>query len=381
MLPVSDRFLAAVRSTHAIVSRARLVTPGQTGADPDGTDLRVSAGTVTLDATADVRGGLDLVLAEPWPTGNTTAHTVPYGSEIAVSRGVIFGNGAVERVPLGIYRITTVEQDDAPDGPLRVTGQDRMSAVVEGRLVAPVQYAAVTFNGTVVADLVQEVLPGQVIEWDDASNVESIGRKVVVEEDRYGFLNELVTALGKVWFFDYRGVLVIKDPPDPTVPVVDVAAGRNGVLVKLGRSLTRDGMYNAVVATGEGADDVPPAYGAAFDDDPTSVTYWEGAFGKVPKFFASPLLTTDAKARAAARSLLVKALGLPYTVSFGMVPNPALEPLDAVHVVYPTRPAAGPDAPVELHVLEQLTIGLGADTTMTAATRQQTLSGALIGES
>lgn len=381
MLPVSDRFLAAVRSSHQIVSRARLVTPGQEGADPVGVDLGVVDGQVTLDGTADVRGSLDLTLAEPWPTGNTTSYVVPYGSEIAVSRGVVFGNGVIERVPLGIYRITNVEQGEAPDGPLRVTGQDRMSAVVEGRLVAPVQYGPATTYGTVVADLVQEVLPGQGIEWDDATDTDTIGRTVVVEEDRFAFLNELVTALGKVWWFDYRGVLVITDPPDPTVPVVDVAAGRGGVLVAMSRALSREGMFNAVVASGEGADDVPPAYGAAYDFDPASVTYWHGAFGKVPTFFSSPLLTTDAKARKAARSMLVKALGLPYEVGFGMVPNPALEPLDAVRVIHPPQAVNTPDVLIELHVLEQLTVGLGADTTMTASTRRQTLSADLIGES
>lgn len=381
MLPVSADFLAAVRASHRIVSRARIITPGVTGADPAGTDLRIVDGTVTLDATADIRGSLDLTLAEPWPAGTTTGDVVPYGTELAVSRGVVFGNGRIERAPLGIYRIISVEQEDAPDGPLRVSAQDRMAAIVDARLMAPVQYDAATTYGAVLLDLVQEVLPDQPIEWDDATNLEALGRKVVAEEDRFAFLNELVTAVGKVWWFDYRGVLVIRDPPDPTAAVFDVDAGANGVLVALSRALTREGMYNAVVATGEGADQVPPAFGVAYDMDPDSVTYWEGDFGKVPRFFSSPLLTTDAKARNAARSMLLTALGLPYSVSFGMVPNPALEPLDAVRVVHPPRPTNTPHVVTELHVLEQLTIGLGAATEMSATTRKQTLSAGQIGES
>lgn len=379
MLPVSAQFLAAVRGSHGIVSRVRLVTPGQTGVNPTGVDLKVVDGAVTLDVTADVRGRLQLELAEPWPTGNTTAHIVPYGSEVAVSRGVVFGNGTIERVPLGIYRITDVEQDDAPKGPLRVVAQDRMSAVVDARLLAPVQYGAASTYGAVLEDLVQEALPGQLIEWDDASDLEPIGRVLVAEEDRYAFCNDLVKSLGKVWFFDYRGVLVVKDPPDPTVAVVDVAAGAGGVLVAASRSLTRTAVYNAVVAVGEAVDDVAPAYGVAYDLDPASVTYWHGDFGKVPRFYSSPFMTSDAQAVTAARSILLRSLGLPYSVGFGMVPNPALEPLDAVRVVYPPVLGRTPVVAKELHVLEQVTIGLGASTTMVAATRLQTLSGALIG--
>lgn len=376
MLPVSDAFLAAVRDSHSIVSRARVVTPGQTGVALSGVDVKVVDGTVTLDGTADVRGRLTLTLAEAWPAGNTTADLVPYGTELAVSRGVVFGNGRIERVPLGIYRITDVDQDDAPKGPLNVVAADRMSAVVEARLLAPVQYGAASTYGTVVADLVQEVLPAQVIDWDDATELDTIGRALVAEEDRFAFLNDLVKALGKVWYFDYRGVLVIRDPPDPTVAVLDVAAGAGGVLVRAARNLSRTGVHNAVVATGEAIDELAAAYGVAYDLDPTSVTYWNGAFGKVPRFYSSPFITTNAQAVAAARSILLRELGLPYSVAFGMVPNPALEPLDAVRVVYP--PAAGRVAK-ELHVLEQLTIGLGAETSMSAATRLQTLSGALIG--
>lgn len=380
MLPVSDRFLAAVRSSHSIVSRARLVTPGQTGVDPTGVDLRMVEGSVTLDGSAAIRGTLSLTLAEPWPRGTGVDLVVPYGSEIAVSRGVEFGNGSIERVPLGIYRITDVEQDDAPLGPLRIAAQDRMSAIVDARLVAPVQYPATALYGVIVDDLVQEVLPGQTIEWDDATDVDSVGRAVIAEEDRRGFLHDLITALGKVWYFNYRGVLVIKDPPDPTVPVVDVSAGRDGVLVSASRALSRSGVFNAVVATGEAVDDTPPTYGVAYDLDPASATYWNGAFGKVPRFYSSSFLVTDVQAAAAARAILLRSLGLPYSVSFGMVPNPALEPLDAVRVIYPPELGRHPAVVRELHVLDQITIGLGSDAAMGATTRLQSLAGDLIGE-
>lgn len=375
MLPVSAAFLAAVRGSHRIASRARIITPGATGADPAGTDLRIVDGTVTLDAGADVRGSLDLVVTERWPAGDTTADLVPYGTELAVSRGILFGNGAIQRAPLGIYRVITVEQEDAPDGPLRITAQDRTAGLVDARMLTPVSYAATATYSAVVTGLVQAVYPGQLIEWDDATDVETIGRRTVVEEDRYAFLRDLVTSLGKVMFFDYRGILVIRDPPDPTVAVWDVDAGANGVLVSASRALTREGVYNAVVASGEALDDAAPPLGVAYDTDPTSVTYWDGPFGKVPRFYSSPLITTNAQALKAAQTMLTEALGLPYSVDFSAIPNPALEPLDVVRVTYPPDLRQHPRVRQETHVLDSLTIPLLPGPALAAATRMQTSGG------
>lgn len=371
MLPVSSKFLATVRGSHGIVSRARVITPGATGADPPGVDLVVIDGGVTLDGSADVRGSLtSLEVYAPFPTAWTTADLVPYGTEIAVSRGVVYGNGAVERAPLGIYRIQSVEQADAPAGTLTIGGQDRMSGLIEADLLAPRQFIAGTTLGAVVSNLVTEVYPAAVIEWDDATNLQTLTRAAIVEEDRFAFLQELVTARGKVMYYDYRGVLVIRTPPNPTTSVFTVDAGATGVLVKVSRSLTRDGVFNAVVATGESADDFAPARGVATDDDPTSPTYWNGSFGKVPKPFASPLIYSNAQALTVAKAMLAQATGLPYSVDFSAVPNPALEPLDPVEVVYP-RVNVGASAAREIHVLDQITIPLASGGALGAKTRLQ----------
>lgn len=375
MLPVSAAYLAAIRSSHQIVSRVRLITPGATGANPPGTDLRVEAGTVTLDGTADIRGTLDLTVMEGWPQGATTADLVPYGTELAVSRGVVFGNGAVERAPLGIYRVGSVEQSDAPGGPLRITAADRMSGIVEGRMLAPAQFLPGEQLTDIVAALVTEIYPDAVIEWDDDTGTTMLTRTQIVEEDRYAFLRDLVRAQGKVMNFDYRGVLVIRSPPDPTVAVFEVNAGAGGVLASVSRSLTREGVYNAVAATGEALDDEPAPYGVAYDYDPASVTWWHGPFGKVPRFYSSPFITSDGQAENAARGILFEGLGLPYSVDFTAVPNSALEPLDVVRVSYPPMLGRARSVVREIHVLDRLAIPLTAEAPLTASTRLQTTGG------
>lgn len=366
MRPVSAAFLRTVRGSHRMVAEARVVAPGQTGVNPGGTLLALDGGDVQIDGTADVRSTLDLTVvgAGMWPTGAGDL-LAPYGNEIHVRRGIRYGNGTTEWVSLGYFRIESVGQDRAPDGPIRVSASDRMAGLIEARLLAPVQYPLGTTLGTIVTQLVTEVYPAAVIEWDDATDEAELGRALTAEEDRHGFLAELVEAAGKVWYWDHRGVLVVKSPPDPGEPVWDVNHGRDGVLVELGRELSREGVYNAVVASGEGADTVAPARAVVVDDNPASPTYWSGPFGKVPRFYSSPFITTDEQAASAGAAMLTKSLGLPYSVDFTVVPNPALEPYDPVRVIYPGR--------VETHVIDTLTVPLAADAAMPATTREQTL--------
>lgn len=372
MRPVSSRYLQAVRGSHDAPVRVRLVTPGQTGVTPDGVELAVIGGSVKLDASADVRTTADLELAEAWTTDGTGI--APYGQEIYVERGISYGNGQREWVGFGYLRLEDVDQEEAPTGPLQVNAFDRMRGIVEARMLAPVQYLAGQTVGFVVEDLVTAVYPAAVIEWDDATDAGTLSRSQIVEEDRHAFLRELVTSYGKIMYWDHRGVLVIKDPPDPAAPVFEVDAGRNGVLVRVSRSLSRQGVYNAVVASGEAVDDAAPVFAVAYDDDPASLTYWDGAFGKVPRFFSSPFIATEAQALTAAQNMLSQSLGLPYEVNLAMVPNAALEPLDAVRVVYPVDMTRHPHTRREDHVLETIDISLEPGGAMTATTRRKSVT-------
>jgi hypothetical protein len=143
---------------------------------------------------------------------------------------------------------------------------------------------------------VGEAYPGAVVDFDDESEFGALSRSIVVEESRYDALREIATALGKVMHFDGEGRLVIRSAPSPTGPPRwSVRAGQGGVLVNAARSLSREGVYNGVVVRGEGGDTTAPVLAVVVDGDPRSPTRWGGAFGKVPRFWSSPLIT-DAEA-------------------------------------------------------------------------------------
>lgn len=370
MRPVTDRFLQTVRGSHQMAARARLCEPGQVGVDPDGIEIPIIGGDVRLDSTADIRGTLDLTtIDESWKAAVGDAIT-PYGREIYVERGITYGDGSTEWVGQGYYRIYSVSQDSAPRGTLRVSAKDRMSGLIDARSMSPQSFGAGTSVSSIFDYLVEEVYgSGVVIVFDFDAASATFPTAHVLEEDRYKFLKDIADSFGKVMYYDYAGRLRIESAPEPSIAVFDVSHGEGGVLVSVSRTLTRDGVYNAVVATGEVVGEFPPVRAGAYDLNPNSPTFWNGPFGQVPMFYSSSFITTEAQAQSAADSILQRQLGVPYEMSLTMVPNPALEPLDPIAVSYDDRELS------ELHVLQSITIPLTPEGAMQATTKTKILEG------
>lgn len=373
MRPVSPRFLRTLAGSHVMVARATVCTTFQTGTAPVGTRIPIVAGDLTFDAHADIRATLDLTTDGAGMFPDTAQSLLaPYGNEVFVERGIDYGGGQLEWVSQGYYRIENPAQDVAPDGPIQLAASDRMAGIVDARLERPLQFAGNLTYDTVVGQLVRAVYPDAVIEWPDGGGTDFLLRTVIAEEDRYGFLNDLITAKAKIWYWDHRGVLVIKNPPNPGNPVWTVNAGKGGVLVSMSRELSRTGVYNTWVVTGEAGDSTPPSRGVARDNNVDSPTYWLGRFGPVPGFFSSPFITSNAQAVAAATAKLRTSLGLPYNVEFESVANPALEVWDPVQIAFPER-ARSASLQTETHIIEQLKLGLTYEDPTSAKTREQTV--------
>lgn len=369
MRPVSDAFLAALRGSHAVDCRVRIVHGHPVGTDPDGIEIPVVNGSVKLDGTAEVRGQVSLETTATWPQ-RTSDDLTPYGPELYVELALVLGNGAREWVSMGYFRIDDLDQADVPAGPIQVAGMDRMAGIRDARLVAPVVFGAGTSVELVFESLVLEVYPSAEIVFDWAASATLLPTMHIAEEDRYAFLRDLARAYGKVMYWDYAGRLQVRSRPAVGDSVWEVNQGRGGVLVKMARKINRAGVYNAVVALGEAPGEGDPARAVAYDLNPQSPTYWDGAFGKVPRFYSSSFITTDAQAGEAAAGLLLGAIGLPYNVDLSAVPNFALEPDDPVRVTYvPTHTTPGR---TEDHVLESLAFSFTHLGAMQVRTREKT---------
>ncbi len=363
MRPVSDVFAAAIQQSHRIAAAATVSRYTQS------LEVPVLDGTVTLDQRAAVRGRLDLTIT-PDPTldlvpSDPADLLTPYGSELTVRRGIRYPDASSELVSLGVFRVQECEiTDNAAGQQIRVTGLDRAQVVIDARFEEPYQVPA----GTNYATAIREVLAAGYPSIETAFTATSRTTPALVAQegdDRWAFAQEMAKAIGMDLYFDGDGVCVLV--PSSTVgssqPVATIAEGAAGVLIDVGRRWSREGTFNRVIATGENTGQAAPARGVATDDNPASPTLYGGPFGRVPRFYVSQFLASDAQAAEAAAAILARELGTTQQVQFGAIVNPALEPGDIARI---TRARSGID---EDHIIDQLTIPLGPAGVMTGITR------------
>jgi len=174
----------------------------------------------------------------------------------------------------------------------------------------------------------------------------------------------LATAHGYELFFDPAGVARVKLAPDlaSLSPVFTFARGSTAIMLEQTKGAPLERCYNGVIAPGEGSELETPGRGEAWDTNPTSATYYLGPFGKVPRFYSSPLITTESQAESAAARLLAKTLGRVEELAWTSIVHPGLAPLDAVAVEL--------DGETRVYILDALQVPLRADEAMGATARE-----------
>lgn len=367
MRSVTAAFEEAVKTSHRLATSAVVTDSAGTA-----TTVEIIDGTVTLDQTAAVRGRCDVTIVDDGTLGlvpdSASSLLAPYGNEITLSRGVMFSDGTTELVSLGVFGIREAEiTDEAGSLMVRLTGLDRAQRLVEARFEEPYQVT----SGTNVKTAIESVLGAAMALTTDLTATDLTTPTTLIAQegdDRWAFAQSMATAVSMRLYFDGDGVLVLA-PDALSTPVLTIAEGEAGVLIQASRRWTREGAFNRVIATGENTGETAPVRGVATDDNPLSPTYYFGSFGRVPRFYSSPLLATDDQAAAAAQTILNRQLGTTESVSFGALVLPQLEPGDTVRI---TRERSGIN---EDHLIDSLTLPLSATGTMTGATRaRQVLS-------
>jgi len=363
MYAVSDRFLETVSGTHQAVVRALLVNGRQFGAAPTGTELTILSGDVKYTATTDVKATLDITVP-----GDFLNIVMPFAGEIWVARGVAFGDGTSELVPMGYFRIDSISQDPHPYGPVQILASDRISAIQQNRVLFPYQVP----DGTTHRTIFERLINGRTTPVSDINTAgyaalatvavpitwtaydpdrATVSGGQVVEDSTYDFLAKLADGRDAVLRFDENGELFVEPRDrDPDAPAVyDILPGNGGNLVRASLKVDRDGTYNIVSAYGSDPA-APTGYRLAYNADPTSPLRWNGPFGPAPRYYASPLLRTAEAARDAAATILSRYTGLPTTFGLWTVPNPALRPLDTI--------SAKVTGLAEKHLVDEVTIPL-----------------------
>lgn len=346
MYPVSDRFLARLAESHTVATQVQLfLTDGRV------VDLAHTGGSVSVDRSQAIRRTCTVTMADPSLIPRTASDQLAtYGAQLRISRGVEFGDGSSELVPLGLFRLDSVD-GDVSEGPVTLQGKDRSAIIADDKFTAPY-----TATGTVVGAitaLIQRSIPvadiiSQIVDTPIGS------RAFDVEADPWDGCREIAAAAGAEVYANADGSFVIAALPDllTATPVWAVEATDGGVYISGNRAMSSDGVYNGVLARGENtADNVPPVSSLATDSDPNSPTYWGGPFGRRPLFYTSSTLTTTNACAAAANLKLAAAKAPNASGDISSLPNPALEPGDVLRVMHE-------DGSRELHQVASFSVPL-----------------------
>lgn len=364
MWPLSSTAQLVLTSSHRISVRATAYTSAF-GA----VTLPVASGSITADATSQVRRTGTVGIADPlyWPADPISILS-PLGSELFVEYGVHIPRQGTEWVPLFRGPITEVRRQrpyTSGDASLSVTVADRSSKVAEARFEQATQTRSGATNVAEIARLITDVLPtANVIDQTGSTQVAA---QLDIDRERWADgIEKLADAIGAECFADALGNFVIRPTPTLSNPIAWViSSGRGGVLVSKADQQTRSLTYNEAVASGQRTDGTPPVYAIVQDTDPTSPTYIGGAFGRKPRFYSSPLLTTVAQCQTAAAGLLARTTGMQATVTLTAITNPALDAGDVIQVVQGSRQS--------LHIIDSVTYPLKVGDAQSITTRSLTL--------
>lgn len=371
MYQVSNRYLAAKRTTHAVVPSATHRNPF-TGVL---TDLPIKDGQVVDDSTVAVRRTLNLTL----PTSQSLWDTLSVpGGEITVTKATRYIDRTFETVPLGVF---VVDQDAMGYGPgdsITLTCPDRSLIITRNRFGVARSSIPGNTIWQEIQRLVQAAWPNVAYPFPgwaqlDTSATAKIGPLIWTDGDRGKAITDLCTAHSLEFYFNSEGTAVLRPVPILTtssIPVWTVDAQEGGVHISSTRTRDLSTVRNAWIVTSS-ATDLHLAPVEVKNVNPADHLSTLGPLGYVPGYFDSPVLRTSAAQTAAGKTLLRRSLGVAQQINLDAAPNDALEAEDVIEVVLP-RIDRTTARPIELHMIDSVTIPLlptGTQTIQTRSTR------------
>lgn len=312
----SEELAGALKSGFDVTYSADLIYDNQRVIE----DIPLEDVELSWDGSAAIEGSGSAVIIWTDPLGvslrpGTAGDWLsPFGSRLRLYVTISVGSVFRERVPLGDYDITEVpEAEDAritargvsyvTSSRVRVELKDRMWEVERDRFIQLSSPQA----GLSVYEEIQRITGLQIRRT--VANA-TITRQVVYEVDRVKAVQELADILGQVAYMDSDGVLTFRSPDPALTPAARLEVGANGTVTALGSSLTAEGVYNGVIIRGETQGDTAPILAerwvasgplrATLPGEPRT------PYHRVPRFYSSPQITTQAQADAIIDSLLAR---------------------------------------------------------------------------
>lgn len=319
------------------------------------------SGSFTQDARRSMRwnGSISVSSTQLTPTSPRDILT-PFGTRAQVMLGIRLG-GLVSQVAFGQYIVSQADVQIAPTArTVTVTLVDLAEAIAGYRFESPFTVA----GGTDIADVVNAVISDRT--WDNPqleATGQTISRQRVFgldpEKDPWRELTDLVAGFGMRLWYNRDGQLVLDSEPLPTAANAIELVGPVSITGTFEKRPP-----NVVVARGQPADPaLLPVQAIAMDTDPSSPTYAGPApgnspYGRITRFYASPLLTDENQAAAAAQTILAQTIGGGASWEFSRAFDPTWDPDDVVLLDVNGRPL--------IVVADAVTVDLGGLTTVVA---------------
>ena len=380
MYSVSDRFLAAIRKSHTVVTEADVYQ----GGDLVTQGIPVISGSVTDDSQAIIRRRVSLALAADASVLDALTSVVPsggglwpLGNEIHVRSGIRFQDDTTELVPVGVFRISRPFIQENADGvTVSIDGFDRSRAVSRARFTEPYVVSA----GTNYAEAIQALIQSRLATLDATNDfifmtTEHTTPQLVFtsQDDPMQMAINMAGSIGAELFFDGNGRCVLRPEPNPAYDpsVFDYVEGEDATVTEIGRDLDDEQAYNGVIVVGENSELPEPVRAEAWDTNQNSPTYYDpdypsaSLYGPVPFFISSQYVTTTQQAQDAANANLARVLGIIEKAQFGAITNPAHQSGDIITV---QRQRIGMEG---VNILDSITFGLGENMAMSGSTRKR----------
>jgi hypothetical protein len=265
-------------------------------------DVPITGGSVSADQSRSERRNIDLVIDNSDGRFQHTPGGLWYDKVIKPYRGVTAANGEQWEAQLGEFLIDEVQSQHFPDT-IHITGRDYTKKL----LLSKLRYATTFQEGQLVTTVVQALaLNGGITKYVMPVSGKMLGKDFTFEAgtERWKAITDICTAYSFEVFFDAQGYFIVREYEDPaTTPAVwEFKTGTGGSLVSWQKT-TRDArLYNVVLVTGTGTNQLPVT-GLAENHHVDSPTRIE-EIGERVYTYQSNFITTAAQAQEVADTFL-----------------------------------------------------------------------------
>jgi len=300
------------------------------------TDLPLIDGSVRATLNSRVARVLNLTVDRSWfpllPAGGIDSGGLltPFGNRIRAYRGIRYGDGSIVQFPIFYGRIEQVQM--ARSGQVTIAANDLAADVVDALFETP--QSSVTSNtiSTEFRRLVRDALTDATFGTSDLTGIKI--PPLAWQSDRAQALDDMSATVAMIWYPLADGSFVQRFTPwtnpgqtaqltltDGTTPAAGTA-----IIADWTITVSRTGVYNAVVFASERQDGSAPVYARVRDTAQSSPTNYTGNFGRKPLLIQNQTALSQAQCLQAARNALKAATAITQVWDpVSIIPDASLE--------------------------------------------------------